>query len=119
MGHVDFCELVEIGSNRCTVFRQANEESRTSTIVIRGATMNLLDDVERAIDDGVNTVKAIVSKDARLVAGAGACEMEISKRLASIAEKTPGLAQYSLKAYAESLQVVPRTLAENAGMDVN
>ncbi|KAJ3391827.1 T-complex protein 1 subunit theta [Lobulomyces angularis] len=117
LGHIDVVESLEIGSDRCTVFRQATEETKTATIVIRGATMNLLDDIERAIDDAVNTVKAIVSKDARLLAGAGSCEIEVAKRLLSIAEKTPGLAQYSMKAFAESLEVLPRTLAENSGMD--
>jgi len=117
LGYVDLCESVEIGSDRCTVFRQLEEDTRTATIVIRGSTMNLLDDIERAIDDGVNTVKSIVSKDARLLAGAGACEIGIAHRLISLSEKTPGLAQYAMKAFGEAFEVIPRTLAENAGMD--
>lgn len=119
MGYVDICESVEIGSDRCTVFRQLKESTRTATIVLRGATMNMLDDVERAIDDGVNTVKAIVSKDARLVAGAGATEIEIARQLGAVADKTPGLAQYALRAYAEAFEVIPKTLAENSGIDVS
>ncbi|CAG8819820.1 10140_t:CDS:2, partial [Racocetra fulgida] len=72
-----------------------NEISKTATIVIRGATQNFLDDAERAIDDGVNIVKA-VTRDGRLVAGAGATEMELLK---------------------QAFEVFPRTLAENAGLD--
>ncbi|CAG8449709.1 14263_t:CDS:10 [Acaulospora colombiana] len=93
-----------------------NENSKTSTIVIRGATQNLLDDIERAIDDGVNIVKA-VTRDGRLVPGAGATEMELTKRLLSFGEVTPGINQHSIKSFAEALEVFPRTLAENAGLD--
>jgi T-complex protein 1 subunit theta len=116
MGYVDVCETVEIGSDRCTVFRQEEDSSKTVTIVVRGGTMNSLDDLERAIDDGVNNVKAVV-KDSRLLAGAGAFEIELATQLSSFGDKTPGLNQYSIRKYAEALEAIPRTLAENAGMD--
>ncbi|KTW28392.1 T-complex protein 1, theta subunit [Pneumocystis carinii B80] len=116
MGYVDVVETVEIGGDRVTVFRQENEITKTATIVLRGATQNYLDDVERAIDDGVNLVKAIV-KDPRLVAGAGATEMELSKRISAYSEKVPGIFQYPIKKFAEAFEVIPRTLAENAGFD--
>ncbi|SCZ90117.1 BZ3500_MvSof-1268-A1-R1_Chr1-3g01787 [Microbotryum saponariae] len=116
MGQCDIVETVEIGGDRVTVFRQADEATRTATVVVRGATTNQMDDIERAIDDGVNVVKGIL-KDARLVAGAGATELELAKRIAEIGEKTPGLAQHAIKRFADALEVVPRTLAENAGLD--
>ncbi|KAI9030521.1 chaperonin Cpn60/TCP-1 family [Hyaloraphidium curvatum] len=116
LGYCDIVETVEIGSDRCTVFRQEDESTRTATIVVRGGTMNLLDDIERAIDDGVNVVKSIC-KDQRVVPGAGAVEIEIARRLAQFGDKTAGLNQYSIKKFAESLEVVPKTLAENAGLD--
>jgi chaperonin GroEL (HSP60 family) len=47
----------EIGSTKCTIFRQEAEDSRISTLVVRGATNNLLDDIERAVDDAVNVYK--------------------------------------------------------------
>ncbi|KAG4304537.1 hypothetical protein PORY_001930 [Pneumocystis oryctolagi] len=116
MGYVDVVETVEIGGDRVTIFRQANEATRTATIVLRGAAQNYLDDIERAIDDGVNLVKAII-KDPRLVAGAGATEIELSKQLSSYAEEVSGVFQHSIKKYAEAFEVIPRTLAENAGLD--
>ncbi|RMY28253.1 hypothetical protein D0864_17042, partial [Hortaea werneckii] len=58
MGNVDIVETLEIGGDRVTVFRQENEQTRTATLVLRGATQNHLEDVERAVDDGVNVVKA-------------------------------------------------------------
>ncbi|GAA5941344.1 hypothetical protein JCM3775_001546 [Rhodotorula graminis] len=117
MGRCDVVETVEIGGDRVTVFRQSDDETtRTATVVVRGATTNHMDDIERAIDDGVNVVKGVL-KDARLVAGAGATELELAKRIADFGEKTPGLAQHAIKRFADALEVVPRTLAENAGLD--
>lgn len=57
-------------------------------------------------------------RDSRLLAGAGASEIELCKRLDAISEKTPGLSQYAIQKFSESLHVIPRTLAENAGLDV-
>ncbi|KAK0732856.1 chaperonin Cpn60/TCP-1 family [Apiosordaria backusii] len=116
MGTIDVVETQEIGGDRVTVFRQEDEATRTATIVLRGATQNHLDDIERAVDDGVNVVKAI-TRDARLVPGAGATEIELVERIQAVGDKTQGLAQYSIKKYAEAFEVVPRTLAESAGLD--
>ncbi|KAF3770155.1 T-complex protein 1 [Cryphonectria parasitica EP155] len=116
MGSVDVVETLEIGGDRVTVFRQEDEVTRTATLVLRGATQNHLDDIERAVDDGVNVVKAI-TKDSRLVPGAGATEMQLVEKISAQGEKTPGLAQYAIKKYGEAFEVVPRTIAESAGLD--
>ena len=118
MGSVDVVETTEIGGDRVTVFRQEDSSAvtRTATIVLRGATQNHLEDVERAIDDGVNVVKAI-TKDPRLVPGAGATEIQLVERITAFADRTPGLAQHSIRKYAEAFEVIPRTLAESAGLD--
>ncbi|EXJ95386.1 T-complex protein 1, theta subunit [Capronia coronata CBS 617.96] len=118
MGSIDIVETTEIGGDRVTVFRQESDSAvtRTATIVLRGATQNHLDDVERAIDDGVNVIKA-VTKDSRLVPGAGATEMQLVERISHYADKTPGLPQYAIRKYAEAFEVIPRTLAETAGLD--
>lgn len=121
-GWADVVETTEIGGDRVTVFRQeegqpgGKAKPRMATVVLRGATSNHLDDVERAIDDGVNVIKSL-TRDSRLVPGAGATEMELAKRVAEFGEKTPGLNQHSIRKFAEALEVVPRTLAENAGLD--
>jgi T-complex protein 1 subunit theta len=116
MGSVDIVETLEIGGDRVTVFRQENDTTKTATLVIRGATQNHLEDIERAIDDGVNVVKAITN-DPRLVPGAGATEMQLVERISAFGEKTPGLPQYAIKKFAEAFEVIPRTLAESAGLD--
>ncbi|GAA5810317.1 T-complex protein 1 subunit theta [Mucor flavus] len=116
MGECDIVETIEIGSDRVTVFRQEESSNRTTTIVIRGATQNHMDDIERAIDDGISVIKA-ATRDNRLLAGAGAVEMELNKRLQLVAAKTPGLNQHAIKKFAEALEIVPRTLCENAGLE--
>jgi T-complex protein 1 subunit theta len=122
-GFVDVFETIEVGGDRVTVLRQLlkGEEgydgdaakTRTATIVLRGATSNHLDDLERAIDDGVNVIKALL-KDARLVPGAGATELELGRRVEAYGSGLKGLAQHAVKRYAGALEVIPRTLAENA-----
>lgn len=116
MGKIDIVETLEIGGDRVTVFRQENDATRTATLVIRGATQNHLDDVERAIDDGVNVIKA-VTRDPRLLPGAGATEMQLVERISAYGEKTPELSQHAIRKYAEAFEVIPRTLAESAGLD--
>ena len=106
----------EIGSTRCTLFDHEEGDSRVATIVVRGSTANIMDDVERAIDDGVNVVKSM-TKDARFVPGAGATELLLADALTTFGEAQPGLEQYAINKYGLALEVVPRTLAENAGLD--
>eukprot|EP01104_Vermistella_antarctica_P007105 TRINITY_DN1783_c0_g1_i1.p1 TRINITY_DN1783_c0_g1~~TRINITY_DN1783_c0_g1_i1.p1 ORF type:complete len:567 (+),score=155.77 TRINITY_DN1783_c0_g1_i1:96-1703(+) len=110
-----FCKRVSVDEVASTnICKFHNPKSRISTVIMRSATLNLLEDLERCVDDAVNAYKSLC-KDPRFVAGAGACEMELSRLLTEIGEKTPGLDQYAIKKYAEAFEVVPRTLAQNAG----
>lgn len=115
LGFADVVRVEELGDTSIVVFKFDSSESRIATIVVRGATDNYMDDIERAIDDGVNTYKGIC-RDGRLVAGAGAIEMELSKQISSYGEKCEGLEQYAIQKYAQALHVVPKMLAENSGI---
>lgn len=116
IGTCDNVDVKEVGGKPIISFAQEKDDSKLSTIVIRGATQNVLDDVERAIDDGINVFKAL-TKDKRLVAGAGAVEMELQKELTKFAEENPGLDQYAIRKFASSFEVVARTLAEVSGFN--
>lgn len=59
----------------------------------------------------------LIIQDQRLVPGAGATEIELAKRIAQFGESCPGLEQYAIKKFGQALEVVPRTLAENAGLN--
>lgn len=116
-GHCSSVVTKEIGELFVTVFSQEDaNDTAVATILLRGSTFNALNDIERATDDGVNVIRAM-GRDARFVPGAGAFDIEMARRLAGKAATREGVDQYAFKAYGEAFEVVPRTLAENAGMD--
>jgi T-complex protein 1 subunit theta len=110
-------EVREISSRKVTVFEQKqNEDTSVATVVVRASTENVMNDVERAIDDGVHSVRTVLA-DGRLLAGAGAVELELSKRLKAYADEVMGLDQYAIRKFAEAFEVIPKMLAENSGAD--
>lgn len=117
LGYADEVNFKEISSRWCTVFRRDEDENKMATIVLRGATNAMLEDTERAIDNGVNTVKSLI-KDARMVAGAGATEIHIAHVIQEFAKEQPGLDQYAVEKFGVAFEIIPRTLAENAGLKV-
>ncbi|EOY11214.1 hypothetical protein QUC31_009585 [Theobroma cacao] len=116
LGFVDSVSVEEIGGSRVTVVRSEEGGNRVATVVLRGSTDSILDDLERAVDDGVNTYKAMC-RDSRIVPGAAATEIELARRLKEFSFKETGLDQYAIAKFAESFEMVPRTLAENAGLN--
>ncbi|XP_056415498.1 T-complex protein 1 subunit theta [Hyla sarda] len=118
MGHCDSVYLSEVGDTQVVVFKHEKEDGAIATIVIRGSTDNLMDDVERAVDDAVNTFK-VLTRDKRLVPGGGATEIDLAKQITSYGETCPGLDQYAIKKFAEAFEAVPRALAENSGVKAN
>ena len=117
VGYASHVYVREVGGSKVTVFKQEEgDASSIATILLRASTHNILNDIERAIDDGVNTVRAL-TRDNRLLAGAGAVDIELARQLHSFAAQAPGLEQYALTKFAQAMEVVPRALAENAGLD--
>jgi T-complex protein 1 subunit theta len=116
LGYADSVVVQELGGTRVTIVKNETGGNLVATLVIRGSTDSLLDDVERAVDDGVNSYKAMC-RDCKLVPGAGATEIELAKRLKEYGAREAGLVQYAIDKYADSLEVVPRILAENAGLN--
>ena len=116
LGYVSSIDVREIGGTKCVVVQQNDATSRVATVVLRGSTENVMDDIERAVDDGVNAFKAL-TKDSRTLPAGGATEIELAHRLAAFGRKQTGLDQYAIEKFARALEVVPRTLAENAGLN--
>lgn len=115
LGMCDSVYIDEIGGTPVVIFRQEGRQSRVATVVLRGSTDGYLDDMERCIDDGVNNFKAL-TRDTRLVAGAGAFEIELARRIQAYGETLPGMEQYAVKKFAEALECVPKALCENSGV---
>mmetsp|Transcript_22785 Transcript_22785/g.59326 ORF Transcript_22785/g.59326 Transcript_22785/m.59326 type:complete len:539 (+) Transcript_22785:222-1838(+) len=117
MGSVSKVSTKELGGRTVTVLEQLGDaQTKIATVVLRAATASLIDDLERAVDDGVNAVR-MLCKDPRLLAGGGACEMELSKRLRDYCEQSQGMDHYALAKFADAFEVVPRALAETSGLD--
>jgi T-complex protein 1 subunit theta len=118
IGYCDSVQQQEMGGKPVTVFMSdtSRDQAQLATIVLRASTSTVLADLERAVDDGVQAV-AQAMKDPRLVYGGGAMEMALSVLLQQEAAKTPGLSQYALAAFGKALEIIPHTLAENAGSD--
>ncbi|XP_075508771.1 T-complex protein 1 subunit theta-like [Primulina tabacum] len=116
LGYVDSISVEEIGGARVTVVKNEQGGNSVSTVVLRGSTDSILDDLERAVDDGVNTYKAMC-RDSRIIPGAAATEIELAKRLKEFSFKETGLDQYAVSKFAESFEMVPKTLADNAGLN--
>lgn len=115
LGYADSVSVEEIGGARVTVVKNEEGGNSVATVVLRGSTDSILDDLERAVDDGVNTYKSMC-RDSRIIPGAAATEIELARRLKEFSLKETGLDQYAIAKFAESFEMVPRTLAENAGL---
>jgi chaperonin GroEL (HSP60 family) len=98
------------------IFVEECMDPKSVSLLLRGGTEHFIDSVERALDDAIGVVASVI-EDGTIVAGGGAVDMELSKRLAEVADKYSGREQLAIKAFAESLEIIPRTLAENAGLD--
>lgn len=114
LGVADSIQTIEISSTRVTQI--LCRDTRVQTVVLRGSTPCILDEAEKAVDDACAFAKAL-TKDPRFVAGAGAAEMEVARKLQAVAEKLPGVDQYALLKAAEAFEAVPRQLAESAGLN--
>ena len=86
------------------------------TIVVRGGTRHVVDELGRAVEDGLRVVGSAL-EDKKVVAGGGATEIELSRRLHEYGSGIGGREQLAIEAFANALEVIPRTLAENAGLD--
>nr|MDO8079798.1 thermosome subunit beta [Candidatus Freyarchaeota archaeon] len=98
------------------VFVEGCKNPKSVSILVRGGTELIVDEAERALHDALCVVRDVI-EDGKVVPGGGAPEMEVSKRLKEYADTLSGREQLAVKQFAEALEVVPRTLSENAGLD--
>ncbi|MBI2103132.1 TCP-1/cpn60 chaperonin family protein [Candidatus Woesearchaeota archaeon] len=89
---------------------------KSVTLLVRGGTEHVADEAKRAVTDALGDLAAAI-RDGFVVAGAGAVEMEVARGLRQYARTLSGREQLAVQAFAETLEVIPRTLAENAGLD--
>ena len=116
LGTAAKCEEVTLseGSKIIEITGVPNE-AKTVSILCRGSNQLVLDETERSLHDALCVVRSIIKRKA-MVPGGSAPETEIAVKLAELANKTQGFKSYCLKAFADALEVIPYTLAENAGL---
>ncbi len=98
------------------VFVTKCKNPKSVTLLIRGGTDHVVDEVKRALEDAIGDVAAAL-KSGLVVGGAGSVEAELSKELRKFATSLSGREQLAVQAFADAVEVIPRTLAENAGLD--
>ena len=115
LGHADLVEERKIGDDEM-VFIEGCKDPKSVSILIRAGLERMVDEAERAMNDALSVVADIFEKN-KVVVGGGAVEAEVAKELRHYAVKVGGREQLALEAFAESLEVIPSTLAENAGLE--
>lgn len=115
LGKAKRVEEVKIGEDKLLYIRDC-KNPKAVTIVIRGASGHVLDEAERSLHDGLCVVRNVI-EDGKIVAGGGAPEAELAKGLKAFAVKVGGREQLAVEAFAEAVEEIPLTLAENAGLD--
>ncbi len=123
LNNLDKFDLGEAGSIRernvsgdKMLFVEDIEKAKSVTILVRGGTEHVVDEIERAFEDAIGGI-ASAMKFGKIVGGGGATEIEVAKELKDYADSVGGREQLAINSFAEALEVIPRTLSENAGLD--
>jgi thermosome len=115
LGHANLVEERKIGDDKM-LFIEGCKDPKSVSILIRAGLKRMLDEAERTMNDALMVVADLFKKN-KIVVGGGAVEAELAKELRHYAVKIGGREQLAVEAFAESLEIIPNTLAENAGLE--
>ena len=115
LGFAGSVEEKKIGEDKMTFISECKNPKAVS-ILIRGGTEHVVDELERGLHDALSVVK-VTLEDGRMTAGGGATATEIAMALRDYAPNIGGREQMAIEAFANAVEIVPRTLSENAGLD--
>lgn len=115
LGTCETFEEVQIGNDRYNLFKGC-PQAKTATIIIRGGSEQFMAETERSLHDSIMIVRRAI-KHSTAVPGGGAIEMELSRYLRAYAKSVKGKEQLLVQSFAKALEVIPRTLCDNAGFD--
>ncbi len=116
LGSCDLVEERKVGDDKM-VFVEGCSDPRAVSIFIRAGLERMIDEAERALNDALYVISDVAELN-KMVPGGGAIEMELSKAVRSYARRVGGREQLAIEAFSDALEIVPRTLADNAGLDV-
>ncbi|MFC7018836.1 MULTISPECIES: thermosome subunit alpha [Haloarcula] len=115
LGHADIVEEIDVGGERKTSIK-GPQTQQIATLVLYGSTTDVVDEVERAVEDALSAV-ALALNEPKILPGGGATETAVALELREWATQHETREQLAIQAFAHALEVVPRTLAENAGIN--
>lgn len=115
LGYAKLVEEKKIGGDEMTFVRGCKNPKSVS-ILVRGGTEHVVDEVERSVKDAIGGVASAI-EEGKVVAGGGSPEIAVAKGLRAFAEKVGGREQLAINAFADAMEIIPRTLAESAGTD--
>ncbi|MBI4344658.1 MAG: TCP-1/cpn60 chaperonin family protein, partial [Euryarchaeota archaeon] len=115
LGHAERVEERKVGGKEF-IFIEGCSKPKAVTLFVRGGTDHVLDEVERSLDDVISVVKDVI-EDGAILPGGGASAMCVARRLREYANEVSGREQLAISEFANALEVIPKTLAENAGLD--
>jgi len=116
LGYADVVDEVSKAETKVVKMTGVRNMGKTVSIIAMGSNSLVLEECERSLHDALCVVRCLVKKRA-LIAGGGAPEIHVSRMLAQYAQSLKGMEQYCFQAYADALEVIPTTLAENAGLN--
>lgn len=115
LGTCGVFEEIQLGNERYNLFKGCTG-TKSCTIVLRGGAEQYIDEAERSLNDAIMIVRRAIKASA-VVAGGGAIEMELSRYLREYLRSISGKQQLVVNGFAKALEIIPRTLADNSGMD--
>jgi len=115
LGYAGLVEERKIGDDKM-IFVEKCKDPHSVAILIRAGLERMVDEAERAMTDALSVVSDVV-ENSKIVAGGGAVEVEVAKKLRKYATTVGGREQLAVEAFADAVEVIPRTLAENAGLE--
>lgn len=116
LGKAELVEQRKVAEDEMT-FIEGCADAKAISILIRGGTKQFIESIQRALDDAISVLVTVV-KDGVICAGGGATEMEVAKKLSDFSNSVKGREQLAVKAFAEALEAIPKTIAENSGLDI-
>lgn len=115
LGKAGLVEERKVSDEKMTFVKDC-ENPKSVSIILRGGTEHVVDELDRAMEDALRVV-GVALEDKMLVAGGGASEVELALRLRSYASTVGGREQLAIESFADAMEIIPKTLAENAGLD--
>ena len=116
IGFAGLVEVRKIGDDDMTFVMDCKNPKAVS-ILVRGGSEHVVDEIDRNLDDAIGVVSLVI-RDGKIVTGGGAAEIELALKLRKFAPRIGGREQMAIESFAQAIEVVPITLAENAGLDV-